>query len=101
MTEAALLLKSPNPQWRGVPTRADSYIQNPILFIPSESPLPEGVASAILYCHTHQPSYRMADERGLSSLPSTALPIAAGASLLAPTSNNPKKTKWRALAPLL
>ncbi|OPZ68838.1 MAG: hypothetical protein BWY82_02429 [Verrucomicrobia bacterium ADurb.Bin474] len=48
------------------------------------SSLPEGVASAILNFHNHRAVQSLADERGRSSLPKTALPIVAGASLLAP-----------------
>jgi len=35
-------------------------------------PLPEGVASAILFCHTPPALHSLADERGRSSLPATA-----------------------------
>jgi len=38
-------------------------------------PLPERVASAILYSHTPPTIPSLADERGRSSLPATALPI--------------------------
>ena len=36
------------------------------------SPLPEGLASAILFCHTPPALHSLADERGRSSLPATA-----------------------------
>ncbi|MBN2233933.1 MAG: hypothetical protein JW706_02210, partial [Opitutales bacterium] len=44
-----------------------------ILFIHSISPLPEGVASAILYSHTTPAVQSIADERGRSSLPATGI----------------------------
>ena len=47
------------------------------------SSLPEGMASAILCTHATAVQ-SLADERGRSSLPTTCLPIVAGASLLAP-----------------
>ena len=40
--------------------------------IPPKNPLPEGVASAILFCHTPTAVQSLADERGRSSLPTTA-----------------------------